>query len=172
MTKRKPREPKGKRVTRTGLAEFFGVSLPTVDVWVRDGCPFVKKGSRGVEWEFATGDVWEWHQERAVRDATGDAQLTEQELKRRKLEAETLKAELELEEARGAVALITDFERAQSAFAATVQANIMQVPQRVVLRLLGETDELLFKRVLREELVTALKQAAEDELQIDEDEED
>lgn len=140
--------------------------MPTVDAWVREGCPFVKKGSKGIEWEFATGDVAEWHKQRAVKDATGDAQVTEQELKRRKLEAETLTAELEFARAKDLVAPIAEFERAQAMFAATVQANVMQVPQRVVLRLLGETDETTFKAVLREELTAALKQAAESDLDV------
>ena len=37
---------KGKQVTRQALADVFGVSLPTIDAWVRKGCPFVEKGGQ------------------------------------------------------------------------------------------------------------------------------
>ena len=51
---------KGKQVTRQALADVFGVSLPTIDAWVRKGCPFVEKGGRGQEWQFNTAQVSKW----------------------------------------------------------------------------------------------------------------
>ena len=47
-------------VNRTGLAEHFGVSLTTIDNWIRRGCPYQKKGGRGSEWEFSIDDVDLW----------------------------------------------------------------------------------------------------------------
>lgn len=81
----------------------------------------------------------------------------------RKLSAEATRAELELVKARGEVALLSEFERAQAAKYAVIRQNVMQVPQRAVLQLLGETNETTFKQKLREELITALKTAAETE---------
>lgn len=32
---------------RTDAAEFFGVSLPTIDAWIRKGCPVKERNARG-----------------------------------------------------------------------------------------------------------------------------
>lgn len=157
----------GRIVNRSGLAEMFGVALPTVDGWVRQGVPVVQRGGRGRQWEFDTADVANWIRDKAVAEATGDVQADEAELKRRKLQAETTKAELELAKAKGEVATIRDFERAQAAAFAQIRANIMNVPQRVVIQLLGETDESEFKRKLRAELTLALETAAAADLVMD-----
>lgn len=159
-------------VTRAGLSEVFGVALPTIDTWVRAGCPYLQKGSRGVEWRFDTAAVARWREQKAVADATGDAPVEEAELKRRKLLADTLKSELELAKAKGEVAPVAEFERATSAMMANIRQNVMQVPGRAVLQLLGEQDETAFKEKLRKELALALEQAANAELSIEDDDDD
>lgn len=159
---------KGKQVTRQALADVFGVSLPTIDAWVRKGCPFVEKGGRGQEWKFNTAQVSTWLRDRDVEEATGDIPDDMEELKLRKQKAETELAELELAEKKGEVALIAEFERAQSMVFAAIRANIMNVPQRAVLQLLGETDERAFKEKLKAELILALETSAEEELEEEE----
>jgi phage terminase Nu1 subunit (DNA packaging protein) len=47
-------------MNRTRLAEFFGVAMPTVDSWIRAGCPYVQRGTRGHEWQFDVLAVIEW----------------------------------------------------------------------------------------------------------------
>lgn len=163
---------KGQAVTRAGLADVFGVALPTVDGWVRQGVPYVQRGGRGKEWRFDTADVSQWLRDKAVTDATGETQTDDAELRRRKLQAETAKAELELAKACGDVATIKDFERAQAAAFAQIRANVMNVAQRVVIQLLGETDEAIFKAKLRAELTLALEAAAEADLVIGDDDDE
>lgn len=160
---------KGQAVTRSGLADVFGVSLPTVDGWIRAGCPFEKRGGRGVEWAFDTAAVSRWLRERAIEEATGENQADESELKRRKLAAETAKAELELAKAKGEVAPVREFERAQARIMAAIRQNVMNVTSRAVLQLLGETNETAFKQKLRAELTLALEQSAEAEIDLGED---
>jgi len=75
-----------------------------------------------------------------------------------KAQADT--AEIELAKLRGDLASIADFEKAQAISAATIRTNVMSVPQRVVIRLLGETDETKFKETLKQELALALETAA------------
>ena len=159
---------KGKQVTRQALADVFGVSLPTIDAWVRKGCPFVEKGGRGQEWQFNTAQVSKWLRDRDVEEATGGIPDDMDELKLRKQKAETELAELELAERKGEVALIAEFERAQAMAFAAIRANIMNVPQRAVLQLLGETDERAFKEKLKAELILALETSAEEELEEEE----
>jgi phage terminase Nu1 subunit (DNA packaging protein) len=147
----------------------MGISLPTVDRWIRDGCPVKQRGAKGVPWEFSLPDVVAWWGNRQREAAAGDGHADEAELKRRKLAAETAKVELELAQARALVAPIRDFERAQSAMFAAIRANIMNVPQRVVVQLLGETNETIFKQKLRAELTLALDSASKAELALDDD---
>lgn len=158
---------KGQIVNRSGLADFFGVALPTVDGWVRQGAPVVQRGGRGRQWEFDTAEITSWRIQRAITEATGDVQADEVELKRRKLQAETAMAELELAKAKAEVAPIKEFEKAQAAAFAQIRANIMNVPQRIVVQLLGETSETVFKSKLKQELSVALKEAAEAQLVLD-----
>lgn len=47
-------------VNRAELADLFGVSLPTIDSWVRKGCPVVERGGRGREWQFHVSEIFNW----------------------------------------------------------------------------------------------------------------
>lgn len=162
---------KGKAVNRTEIATLFGVSFPTVDGWVRNGCPHTKPlGSRSVV--FNTADVANWLRDRAKEEATGNAPADEQQLKRRKMMAETEKAELELAVAKREVAPVREFERATAAIMAMIRQNVLTVPNRAVTQLLGCTDETEFKTKLRAELVLALETAAEAEIDISDDDSD
>lgn len=159
-------------LNRADTASALGISGPTLDKWVRDGCPVKKKAGRGISSEFVLADVMNWRIERERAAAGGEDERDEQALKLRKLAADTGKAELEFAKARGDVAPVKDFERAQAKFNASIRANVMNVPARVVLQLLGESDETRFKAVLRSELTLALQQAAEAEMDLDDDEDD
>lgn len=162
---------KGQHVNRTGLADCFGVALPTVDNWVRAGCPVVERGSRGVEWVFNTSEVAKWLRDRAVEEATGTRKVDIDELERRQLAAKTATAELELAKAKGLVAPISDTELAWSRAFATICANMRNIPGRVVSQLIGETDERRFKDVLGQEIDAALAAAGDTDL-LDDDEAD
>lgn len=151
-------------VNRSQLAATFGVSLPTVDQWVRSGCPHVTKGAQGQSWKFNTADVTQWRISTAVAEATGDADALENDLRRRRMLADTKHAELNLAKAQGEVAPLSEFEREWARAFTTVQVNVMNVPQRAVVRLLGCTDEAEFKEVLAEELRLALEQSAEEDV--------
>lgn len=155
---------KGQIATKQELADIFGVSLPTIEAWVRGGCPFVEKGGMGKSWKFDTAAVATWQKDKATEDAKGTANVTAEELARRKNEASTQLVELELAKAKGEVAPVEEFERATAMLMGEIRQNIMNVPQRVVLTLLGETDEAVFKSKLRTELVLALETAANADL--------
>lgn len=170
-----PAKGKGQIVNRTGLSDVFGVALNTIDSWVRQGCPYVQRGAgRGREWQFNTADVNKWLQQKRAAEAKGNSQESEaEELRLRKLAAETELAELELAKAKGDVAPVSEFERAQARAFAEIRTNVMNVAQRVVIQLLGCTDETEFKTKLRKELALALQAAADSELTLsEEDQED
>lgn len=160
-------------VNRQELAQAMGVSLPTVDRWVRDGAPVKVRGSKGIPWEFELPAVVTWWGERQRQAAAGSAPTDAEDAKRRKACAEAELAELELAKAKGEVAPVRDFERAQAKIMAVIRQNVLNVPQRAVLKLLGETDEGAFKAKLRAELSMALEQSAQADIDLgDDDDED
>lgn len=160
-------------LNRVDLAAHMGVSTVTIDTWRKDGMPVVQRGSRGVEWVFDLPEVIKWWGARKADQAAGGAPTDIAEIEKRTATAKMLKAELELAVARKEVAPIRDFERAQAAVFAEIRSNVMNVPQRVVIQLLGETDESVFKQKLKAELALALKAAAEAPLTLaDDDAED
>ncbi|BBF76068.1 terminase small subunit [Acinetobacter ursingii] len=161
---------KGQIVNRTGLSEVFGVALTTIDSWVRQDCPVVVRGrGKGQEWQFNTAQISKWLQDKAADEASGEVPDDIGLLRIRKQKAETELAELELAEKKGQVALIAEFERAQAIAFGVIRSNLLNIPQRAVLQLLGETDARIFKEKLKAEIVLALETAADAELEDDKD---
>lgn len=62
QTECKPNGTRGVCVNRSALAELCGVSLPTIDAWVRQGMPFLRRADRknGLEWQFDSAAVIDW----------------------------------------------------------------------------------------------------------------
>ena len=52
--------PDIRRANKAQCAAFFGISLPTVETWIRQGMPVAQKGSRGVSWVIDLADVARW----------------------------------------------------------------------------------------------------------------
>ena len=110
-------------------------------------------------------------QDRSLNASTGDVDFHAEKALLTKAQREM--AELDLAKARGEVAPINEFERASAAMDTAIRTNVLNVPARVVLQLLGCTDETEFKTKLRAELVLALDTAANTNLDLtDEDEEE
>jgi phage terminase Nu1 subunit (DNA packaging protein) len=163
-----PRKYRGQTVGKREIAQIFGVAESTVNEWVRRGCPVLDRGGKGISWQINTAEVSEWLKKRAVEDVAGDTLADESELKRRKLAADTAKAELELAKVKGEVVPLKQLERALANTFAEVKTNIRNVPSRVSTTLIGETSETRIKEVVLEEIDLALE--AMDEFDIhDED---
>jgi terminase small subunit / prophage DNA-packing protein len=161
-------------LNRKQICEFTGWSPNTLDSYIAKGCPFVQKSSgRGNGWKFDSVSVLDWHTHWKLAQHDGSERDYDiEEARRRKMSAEATLAELELAKAMGEVALIREFESAHAKLMAVIRANVMNVPSRAVLQLLGETDETVFKTRLRAELTLALEQAAEAELELDDEDAD
>lgn len=150
----------GMRFSRAQVAECFGVAATTVDAWVKRGCPVAQRGSRGVEWVFNSADVARWLRDSAVAEATGDDADPMEDLRLRKLRAETEVAELELAKAKASVVDLPAVERVLGSVMSELQVRLRALPGRVAPAALGETDETVFKRVLLEEIDAALEKLA------------
>lgn len=152
---------RGQKVNRGQLADVFGMSLPTVDAWLRAGCPFDQRGASGKEWIFDTADVARWREQRAADEAAGTDVQDEAALKKRKLRAETMTAELVLLKERGLVAPLDQVERVLTRVLAEVQSNMRgSLIVRLAAQLLGETDERTFKRIALAEIDVILESLA------------
>ncbi len=150
------------RLSKAEIADLLGCSLPTVDAKVRRGMPFTQRGGQGKKWIFESADVIAWERDQAVTNAIGDESTAdEEELKRRKLAAETSMAELSLAKERREVAPLEEIEKGVSKAFAEVRARMRNVPGRAVPMLIGETDETRFKSVLLAEIDQALETLAE-----------
>jgi phage terminase Nu1 subunit (DNA packaging protein) len=152
---------KGIETTRGGLADYLGVALTTVDRMVKDGCPVVQRGGRGVEWTFNTADVrrWEIQKERALAAGNNDTADLD-ELKRRKLMAETGLIELELERKKKTIMPVWQMMRITEVRAVLIRVNMMNLPFRLEPQLIGETNPGKFKKVMTEEIRNVLVDAA------------
>ena len=145
------------KLNRMELAEFFDLSLPSIDARVRKGMPFESKGGRGKEWVFESADVVAWEKQQAVNNAIGDTALVDsEELKQRKLAAETSIAEIEAAKARGEVLEIDAVVKVITNDYITLKQRLRQVAQRLAPLVVGETDELEVKQTISEEIDDAL----------------
>lgn len=147
------------------MADAIGITPPTLDEWVRRGCPAVQKGARGRAWEFNSAAVMKWREE-DIRDQTKGVEVSSaDELRRRKLEAEVELVELDLSREKGAVVLVEEYERAMAKGFAEVRSRLRGVlPSRVAGRLAALTSETEIKAVLREEIDEALDVLSDSEL--------
>ncbi|MDM0113514.1 hypothetical protein QTI66_15245 [Variovorax sp. J22R133] len=99
---------------------------------------------------------------RALIDEAGGSGSALNRARTSKLQAEAEMAQLELAKARGEVAPIDTFARAQAHVATIIRTGMLNIPQRVVSQLLGESDEARFKDVLRQEITVALTSARDE----------
>ncbi|MEQ3671367.1 terminase small subunit [Pseudophaeobacter sp.] len=161
----KNKKTRGRVVNRTELAEINGVSLPTVESWVRRGCPVVQRGGRGRAWQFNTADVRNWREDDIRAETSHTTHANKDELLLRKLAAETEQAELDLAKAKDEVVPVEQLERALVKAFGEVRAGMRNVlPGRAARRLIGETDETTFKAVLLEEIDQRLEVLADSDL--------
>ena len=53
---------------RAELAEFFGVSEPTVTAWMRDDMPVLEEGTNGKAYQFQASHCWAWRQAKKAQE--------------------------------------------------------------------------------------------------------
>jgi phage terminase Nu1 subunit (DNA packaging protein) len=148
------------------LANIFGVHRQTVRAWVRRGCPFIHDADQtnGRDWLFDTAAVAAWRVDRAVEDAVGGTQdASEAELRRRKLAAETVVAELAAAKARGELGSIDEFEDQVRNAAIEIRTRLMQMVARVAPMVVGLDSQRKVKDILEKDIRESLE-AISDEL--------
>jgi phage terminase Nu1 subunit (DNA packaging protein) len=165
-----PKQGRGKVVGRAELAEVFGVSAPTIDDWIARGCPYQKKGSKGIAWAFKTSEVYQWLKEVNAKVVDSAVNCNEQQLKLRKLAAETLAAELSLAKARNEVAPVEEMVARVTKDYLDLKARLRIIPERLSTRLIAVDNETEVKRLILKDIdlaLTALSDASDWEFQQD-----
>lgn len=96
-TKNEQQRPSSIRLgSKSGCAEFFGVSLPTVESWVRRGMPTVQQGSRGVAWVIDLLAVAEWRFTGKAGDGEADPEEMAPSDRKAWYEGETKRRDLQV----------------------------------------------------------------------------
>jgi len=157
--------PMNKRhVSQSSCAEIFGVHRNTVANWIKQGCPFVQKANKkqGKDWVLDTADVAQWRADKAVQDTVGDTEAaTEDELRRRKLAADTQLAELEVGKKRGELIPKDEIDKTLSALAIATRTRLLLVPRRCATQLIGRTNEAEIKEIIEAEQLEALSDVSQ-----------
>jgi phage terminase Nu1 subunit (DNA packaging protein) len=146
-------------VNRGELAELCGVSVVTIDSWVRDGAPYVRRPVRkGVgQWEFNPGSVIQWRIDMERQSALGDlAKVDEQEARRRKLAAEAGLAELELQLKNGGAVAVADQERVWVQMVGAARSRLLSIPTKLGPAIAIEVDPIVCQSLIQGAMVEAL----------------
>ena len=151
------------RVDTAELAKIYEVQKSAITAWIKDGCPVAKKGIIGKRGSaptphiFDTKAVTKWREKRAAEKATGSEFMSRDESSRRKLQADAAIRELELAKLRDEVVELRDIEIDLRDRFAVFRSAIRKIPERSVIRVVGNTDESAVKRILLDEIDTALE---------------
>jgi len=88
--------PEIRRANKTGVSEFLGVTLPTVDRWTREGMPFVQRGGRGSQWLFDLNEVARWHYEGRAAEGGRDPEAMDPNDRKQWYDGEMKRRELQV----------------------------------------------------------------------------
>ena len=157
---------KGKEVSQTECAQFFGVHRNTVAAWLKKDCPYIQKANKrvGKDWILDTAKVAQWREEKAVLNALGDLPDDDDELKTRKLKAETSILEIEAAKKRGEVGTIEEFEKQWRDIMIAISTRMLLIPSRVSLHLTGVNSETEIASIIDEEIRQGLSESADIDL--------
>ena len=122
----------GITLNRSDLAAAHGVSLPTVDTWVRAGCPCEREGGKGSAYSFNSKEVIDWRLAQAREGKRKDGNLgTLDEAKLRREVANAELTEIDLAEKRGEVVPVEHVAKQVGKLLANVRARMLAIPTKV-----------------------------------------
>ncbi len=137
----------GRIVNRAALAQLCGVTLPTIDAWVRKDCPVVERGGTGKEWRFDSAAVMDWRIAKAVEQAVagmgGDkagGAISKDAADTRRAIAMAIKAEVEADEALKAVVYRHEVEADIAAFCQTLRIGLGNASAKIAGRATSMTN--------------------------------
>lgn len=144
-------------VNRGELADFLGISGPTLDSRVRQGMPGSKVGK---SWEFDTVKVIEWMVKQATKDK-GPNKKADAELRILVSDAEL--KEYKVAEQRRTMIHVDDITPIFEEQAAIIKSKVGALPARLAQRLAVEMDPAVVLRILKDEVSECLEEIAKTE---------
>ena len=139
-------------------AEFFSVSLPTIEGWIRRGCPVIQRGSRGVSWTLDLLAVAMWRYVPEQEDQSLDPENLPP--KERKDWYDGEKRRREIQERDRELIPVEEFDQVYSHMIKLVAAGLETLPDLLErdAGLTGEQLEPVFRTIdgLRESLFQSL----------------
>ena len=140
--------------TKADVARIFRVSLPTVDAWVRSGCPFSRKGSRGHAWTFNLADVIAWRFSHVSNSEAGS--LVQAQTRRTLIDCEH--RELRLKRDRAELVPIDIIILEWTKLLQVFKTKIRNIPRKLSPFLATETDAIRVEAMLSKEVDEALEE--------------
>lgn len=143
-------------VNRVTLSLILGKNVSTIDSWVRQGMPYVEKGSKGIDWLFDTSKVIKWRERKLREEDSTPERIELDEARRRKTAAEAGILEIELQQKRGEVIEREEVELGLSQAFITIKQRLRTIPERLIPQIIAETDERICSELLLSEIDDAL----------------
>ncbi|MFB0491300.1 phage terminase Nu1 subunit (DNA packaging protein) [Methylobacterium sp. OAE515] len=157
----------GRLVNRADLAGIFGVSVNTVTNWIEKGCPYVERGSNGVEWQFDTAAVVDWKIQRAVENVAMNAGEDSSKSRRedadcRRAVANAIVAEINADEALKAVVSRHDAVADMATFCQVLRTGLSNMASKVAGRAATMTNASEIEAMAKAEMNRAFTAAREE----------
>src|SRR3954464_9320665 len=150
-------------------AGILGVNKITLAKWIEQGCPVQKRGNRtlGQEGEILIPAVVRWLIDRSVSEALSGYQdtagkITKDEADRRRAIANAVSAEIQADEALGAVLSREDAEADVTAFCAVLMAGLSNAASKLASRTSTMTNASEIADIAQAELNRAFEAAREE----------
>lgn len=146
MAKKKPVKitiPDVRCGNKADAAQFFGIALPTLDKWIRDGMPIVQRGHQGVSWVIDLAKAAEWRYSSHLDDGRIDPETLSPGERKLWYDGETRRRELQVRD-RKLIEHDEVEETVATAFAAIAQ-TLLALPDNLERRagLSGEQAEVI-----------------------------
>lgn len=114
--------------SKAACAEFFDVSLPTIEAWIRRGMPVVQKGAKGVAWVIDLCAAAEWRFA-GPKDSESDPEGMSPADRKAWYEGETKRRDLQIRDKELIPA--GDVERVIATAFAAISSDIRAIPDNL-----------------------------------------
>lgn len=145
--------PSSRKANKADLAVFFDVASPTIDGWIRRGCPFIQQGKQGTSWIFDLKDVARWH---FGRDEPDEKNPEDMPPKARKDWYEGEKTRVALELQNGNLVTLDEYRKEMAAILKDVAAMLETLPDVLERKCGLHPDAVLVMQSVLDETRTAL----------------
>jgi phage terminase Nu1 subunit (DNA packaging protein) len=112
------------------VSEFFDVSVKTVDLWVRRGCPFIQRGDLRTPWIFDLLTVTEWRYAPPTRVRVDDPEKLKPRDRRDWYEGERVREKIE--ELRANLISRDEFDAEKSRIQSVIAECLDRLPDRLI----------------------------------------